>query len=213
MLWLPRLVDLLHPRYQNDLFLQGKQLWTLKVDKHCNLFLFYCNIRYLKSSYQSRTETANNLQCWKHRLTTCSSSNSCTSGEEWLCRDSSQFGPTRPIIKPIKAASSSALLVHKLLLHREGWNQIQQLQVRSTPGREPGTVDTTPGRGHPCSQSHGTNLVLQPKFTNVHTSSSIFFPFCPHPGIRRHKSSCLGHSHRYPNYCKDKNILRKCKWK
>lgn len=78
MLRLPRLVDLLHPRYQNDFFFQGKQLWTLKVDKHCNLFLFYCNIRYLTSSYQSRTETQNNFHRWKHRLTKCSSSNSCT---------------------------------------------------------------------------------------------------------------------------------------
>lgn len=75
----PRLADLLHPRYQNDLFFQGKQLWTLKVDKHCNLFLFYCSIRYPKSSYQSRTEMQNNFHCWKHRLTTCSSSNYCTS--------------------------------------------------------------------------------------------------------------------------------------
>lgn len=75
----PRLADLLHPRYQNDLFFQGKQLWTLKADKHCNLFLFYCSISYPKSSYQSRTETQNNFHCWKRRLPTRSSSNYCTS--------------------------------------------------------------------------------------------------------------------------------------
>lgn len=47
--------------------------------------------------------------------------------------------------------------------------------MRSTPGREPGSVNTTPGRDHPCSQSHGINLVLQPKFTNLHTSSSSLY--------------------------------------
>lgn len=33
-------------------------------------------------------------------------------GEERLCQDPSQLGPTWPIIKPTQAASSSALLVH-----------------------------------------------------------------------------------------------------
>lgn len=173
----PRLADLLHPRYQNDLFFQGKQLWTLKVDKHCNLFLFYCSISYPKSSYQSRTETQNNFHCWKRRLPTRSSSNYCTSlvvknGSVGLLSSDLPGSPSDPREQQAHQPCGYTVLLH----------HIQGLQVRSTPARGAGPVDTTPGRGHPCSQSHGTNSVLQPKFTNLPTSSSVFFPFCPYPG-------------------------------
>lgn len=69
MLRLTRLVDLLHPRYQIDLFFQGKQLWTVKVDKHFHLFLSYYRIRHPEGSYQSQwiwttfTVVGTNITC------------------------------------------------------------------------------------------------------------------------------------------------------
>lgn len=167
MLRLPRLVDLPHPKYQNGWFFQGKLLWTWKVDKHCNLFLFYCNIRYPKSSYQSRTVTQNHLlETQIHNALKFKFLHE-SGGEEWLCQDPPQLGPTWPITKPIQAASSAALLAHSAAAALQRLQPDQELQVRTRPG------DTTPGRGHPCSQSHGTNLVLQPKFTNSPASSSL----------------------------------------
>lgn len=141
MLRLPRLVDLPHPKYQNGWFFQGKLLGTLKVDTHCNLFLFYCNIRYPKSSYQSRTVTQNHLHSWKHRFTTCSSSNSCTSlmGKNGSVRILLSLDLPGPSSNPYKQqAHQPCWYTMLLLLHSKGWNQIQKLQVRSIPGRGPG---------------------------------------------------------------------------
>lgn len=59
MLQLARLVDLLHPGHQTDLFCQGKQLLTWKVDKHLNLFLSCYGIGHPKGTYQSPTVNVN----------------------------------------------------------------------------------------------------------------------------------------------------------
>lgn len=174
MLRLPRLVDLPHPEYLNEWFFQGKLLWTLKADKHCNLFLFYCNIRYPKSSYQSHTVRQNHLHCWKHRLTTCSSSNSYMSlvGKNGCVRILLSLDLPGPSSNPYKQRAHRPCWYTMLLLHSKGWNQIQELQVRSAPGRGPGLC--TPHLAETIqTQSHGTILVLQPKFTSLLTSFSL----------------------------------------
>lgn len=125
MLRLPRLVDLPHPKYQNGWFFQGKLLWTWKVDKHCNLFLFYCNIRYPKSSYQSRTVTQNHLHSWKHRSTTRSSSNSCTSlvGKNGSVRILLSLDLPGPSPNPYKQQARQPCWHTALLLHCKGCSQ------------------------------------------------------------------------------------------
>lgn len=194
MLRLPRLVDPLHPRYQNDFFFQGKQLWTLKVDKHCNVsVLLQYQISHKQLPEPNRdAEQLPPLEAQTHEVLKFKFLHN-SGGEEWLCQDPSQLGPTWLIIKPIQAASSSALLstFPMLLLHREGWRHSQELQVRSTPGRGPDPVDTTPGRGHPCSQSHGTNLVLQPKCISLPTSYFCLLPFLSLPWHQLYKTIAL----------------------
>lgn len=71
MLQLARLVDLLHPGYQIDLFFQGKQLLTLKVDKHFDLFLSCYGIGHPKGTYQSPTVNMNNFHCCRCRDHMC----------------------------------------------------------------------------------------------------------------------------------------------
>lgn len=149
----------------------------------------------------------NNLHCWKHRFTTCSSSNSCTSlvGKNGSVRRS-QLEPTWLIIKPLEAASSSALLVHNAAA--------AQGRLKPDPGAagEEHTWERTWPCGHHTWQRPPMLTVSWDQFGSeaiIYKFTYIFFPCCPYPGTRRENCSCLGHSNWNQNYCKDRNILRK----
>lgn len=172
------------------------------------MFLFFCNITYPKSSYQSRTETQNNLHCWKHRLTTCSSSNSCTSLAEknGSVRILLSLGLPGPSLNPHRQQAHLPCWYTSCCLGRQKPDTAaagEEHTWERTWLCEHHTWQRPPMLTVPRDQFGSAAKIY--KFTYI-----LFFPLCPYPSSRDN-SSCLDHSHWYQNYCKDKNILRKCK--
>lgn len=185
MLQLARLVDLLHPGHQTDLFCQGKQLLTLKVDKHLNLFLSCYGIGHPKGTYQSPTVNVNKFHCCRCRDHTCKNLKVSTSAVEenrsvrTILRSELPGSPRNPLISKRTGSAGARHCYSTLRTATRPGSCISaaQLQVQEQNWRMLHLTEAT----HPYSPTGAISQVFASKIYKFTYISLYLVRFLPLP--------------------------------